>query len=324
MSNWKIWLAAGLAGVGVVACSSDSKTEPAKSQSVKTARVVEIELPKYQAELPAGQGREAFAAACISCHSTRYITMQPKLTAAKWEESVRKMIKTYGAPVSEGQVPTIVKYLMAVKESGAGAGPAGSWEVLAVKPIGQAPEVKATDDSQVLKRGEALYATHCASCHGPRGAGDGIAPRKPLPPPTDLTARRYSLAALADAIYHGVPGAAMPGYPQLSTDDLRAVAVFTQGLGAKAGHVKQSEAGEKIYSQNCATCHGREGKGDGDAAATAARRPANFHLLQPTAQQALKVVTEGAAGTTMPQWGAKLSEEQRKEVAEYVRGFYRE
>jgi len=193
-----------------------------------------------------------------------------------------------------------------------------------VKPIGQAPEVKATDDSQVLKRGEALYATHCASCHGPRGAGDGIAPRKPLPPPTDLTARRYSLAALADAIYHGVPGAAMPGYPQLSTDDLRAVAVFTQGLGAKAGHVKQSEAGEKIYSQNCATCHGREGKGDGDAAATAARRPANFHLLQPTAQQALKVVTEGAAGTTMPQWGAKLSEEQRKEVAEYVRGFYRE
>ena len=59
----------------------------------------------YQPVLPvaAGPGREAFANGCLTCHSTRYIAMQPPLTAAKWEENVRKMMKTYGAHVAEEQ-----------------------------------------------------------------------------------------------------------------------------------------------------------------------------------------------------------------------------
>jgi mono/diheme cytochrome c family protein len=315
-------------GAAVVACGS-SATKPVESatgEKLKTSGVVEIELPKYQAELPAGEGREAFAAACISCHSTRYITMQPKVSAAKWEESVRKMMKTYGAPVSEQQVPVIVKYLMATKEAGAGAG-AGSWEVLAVKPgNAKVPAVTMTEDADVLKRGAAAYAVNCASCHGTNGAGDGLSAKTLLPRPTDLTGRRYDIGALAEAVYRGVPGTAMPGYAKLSAEDFRAVVVFTRGLGAKGkgAAVKQSEAGAKVYAQNCAECHGREGKGDGDAAATAARRPANFQMTQPTTEQATKAITEGVAGTTMPQWGAKLSEDERNAAAEYVRGFWRE
>ena len=75
------------------------------------ASVKSIELPHFQPYLPPGPQREVFASACLSCHSTRYITMQPIVPAPKWEENVKKMIKTYGAPIDEADVPKIVEYL---------------------------------------------------------------------------------------------------------------------------------------------------------------------------------------------------------------------
>src|SRR6187551_1328806 len=72
------------------------------------AAVHQIELPRFQSILPDGPGRDAFASACLTCHSTTYITMQPPLTAAKWEEVVVKMTKTYAAPIPAEQVPHIV------------------------------------------------------------------------------------------------------------------------------------------------------------------------------------------------------------------------
>src|SRR3954469_19728616 len=62
-----------------------------------------IVLPRYYPSLPPGPGREAFAAGCLTCHTTRYIGTQPPVTAVKWEENVRKMMKVYGAPVTEEQ-----------------------------------------------------------------------------------------------------------------------------------------------------------------------------------------------------------------------------
>src|SRR5438477_12705694 len=101
------------------------------SQSVQHAKppaaVHAIRLPRYQRDLPTAPGREVFAVACLSCHSERYVTMQPRMTAAKWEESVRKMINTFGAPIAEEQVAQIVQYITATKESGQ----TGPWNALA-------------------------------------------------------------------------------------------------------------------------------------------------------------------------------------------------
>jgi mono/diheme cytochrome c family protein len=44
-------------------------------------------------------------------------------------------------------------------------------------------------------RGETLYATYCASCHGPRGDGDG-----PLASNLDPRPARHSDAAIMDAL----------------------------------------------------------------------------------------------------------------------------
>jgi len=314
----------------VIAFAAMSCTERSAPKDVdgSAARdgVRRIVLPRYQSDLPDGPGRDAFAAACLSCHSTTYITMQPPMTAAKWEESARKMIKVYAAPIEEKQIPQVVAYLMAVKEQKQGA----MTEVLAtVTPQGKMRMVAPTKDpakhAADMKHGATLFAQNCASCHGPRGAGDGATAATQFPRPTNLTEARFSVEALSTAIVRGVPATAMPGYPHLSDEDLRALVTFSQSLAPAAESLGDVTAEAKaLFTQNCAACHGESGAGDGPLAATAPRPPANFHHVQPTRADAMSDIAEGVPATTMPPWKAKLNDAQREQLANYVRSFFKE
>lgn len=76
------------------------------------------------------------------------------------------------------------------------------------------------------------------------------------------------------------------------------------------------ESGAKIFSGNCAACHGADGKG------VAAMKTPDF--TNPTFQAALskasvtKTIREGKPGTAMPAWGGKLSEAEIAAVAGFV------
>jgi putative copper export protein/mono/diheme cytochrome c family protein len=63
--------------------------------------------------------------------------------------------------------------------------------------------------------GAELYAAHCASCHGPVGAGDGLAGFRLPRPPADLRAA-HTLHHTAGDLYwwisEGIPEAGMPGF----------------------------------------------------------------------------------------------------------------
>jgi mono/diheme cytochrome c family protein len=65
-------------------------------------------------------------------------------------------------------------------------------------------------------RGDALYAVHCASCHGATGKGNGPAAAGLTPPPGDFTdafhARFYSDAGRVRVIEKGLPGTAMAAF----------------------------------------------------------------------------------------------------------------
>src|SRR5258707_256690 len=67
--------------------------------------------PSYAPELAEGDGKQEVQSFCTSCHSTRYITMQPPLPGATWEAEVSKMIKVYGAPIPEATAKKITAYL---------------------------------------------------------------------------------------------------------------------------------------------------------------------------------------------------------------------
>src|SRR3989442_1701570 len=58
-----------------------------------------------------GPGVEVAQRACRSCHSTDYIVMQPRGDAKQWEAVVTKMIKVFGASISDEDAKAIVRYL---------------------------------------------------------------------------------------------------------------------------------------------------------------------------------------------------------------------
>ena len=299
------------------------KNSPAKVQAAAAQPVTAIVLPRYQAALPPGPGREAFAVACLSCHSTRYITMQPKMTAAKWEESVRKMIKTYAAPIAEDQVQPIVQYLVAAKEGGDGS----SWETPAVIVTTPAVTGEAVQRRADPARGQMLYAQSCASCHGTDGRPNTPAAATMIPRPTDLTSGSFAAEAIAASVTHGVPGTAMPAAAIHSPDEISDVVAYVQRFQPPPGAAPTPTAADsarQLFAKNCVGCHGAAGAGDGIAAPPLARVPANFHQRQPTREQAMRAITDGVPGTAMAAWKSKLSDPDRNALAEYVRSFYAE
>lgn len=80
--------------------------------------------------------------------------------------------------------------------------------------------------------------------------------------------------------------------------------------------------GEQVYQANCAGCHGLGGRGDGPAGIGLRPPPADFrvHLAAGhTDRELFEWVTNGVAGTAMPAWGDRLSEQERWDVINYVR-----
>jgi sulfite dehydrogenase (cytochrome) subunit B len=65
-------------------------------------------------ELKKAPGLEQVEGNCLACHSLDYIQMNsPFLNAAGWDAEVTKMIKAFGAPISDVDAKAIADYLKA-------------------------------------------------------------------------------------------------------------------------------------------------------------------------------------------------------------------
>jgi mono/diheme cytochrome c family protein len=121
----------------------------------------------------------------------------------------------------------------------------------------------------------------------------------------------------------------------LSPDDLRAMAVFLQTLPAgdapgRPADVKPAEpalwrAGEKLYAERCASCHGERGEGLAGAYPPLA---GNRAVLVPQPHNVIKAILYGGfapstAGNPrphgMPPFGWALKDEEVAAVASYIR-----
>jgi hypothetical protein len=67
--------------------------------------------PVPAADLVPGDGLQDVQIYCNTCHSPRYITMQPPLPGATWEAEVNKMNKTFGAAIPDDTAQKIILYL---------------------------------------------------------------------------------------------------------------------------------------------------------------------------------------------------------------------
>ena len=80
------------------------------------AKPVDYQLPDDTAAFKAGPNLDVVQGNCGSCHSADYIQTQPrgaKFGKDFWQAEVTKMIKVYGAPIKDADVPKIVEYLSA-------------------------------------------------------------------------------------------------------------------------------------------------------------------------------------------------------------------
>ena len=80
------------------------------------AAPISYKLPEETAAFKPGPNLDVVQNNCTGCHSADYIQTQPRSVKSKkdfWQAEVTKMIKTYGAPIDDGDVGKIVDYLAA-------------------------------------------------------------------------------------------------------------------------------------------------------------------------------------------------------------------
>src|SRR3954464_6150750 len=91
--------------------AADAPVTPATNEN----GVVSITLPAIESPLPDAPGQQTITAACVICHTPRYVTMQPKVSRAAWTANVDKMRKVFGAPMTDAQAAEAVDSLVAIR-----------------------------------------------------------------------------------------------------------------------------------------------------------------------------------------------------------------
>jgi mono/diheme cytochrome c family protein len=100
-----------------------------------------------------------------------------------------------------------------------------------------------------------------------------------------------------------------------------APAAYAGKLNPLSTRTTANAAGQYLYEQHCASCHGPAGLGDGPISASLDPAPTDLVGLVTTAPDDYLFwrVTEGMPGTSMPAWKRILTEEEIWQTLAYVR-----
>lgn len=220
---------------------------------------------------------------------------------------------------------------------------------LKVTPIEAAPK----PDADLRAAGARLYSEHCAVCHGPNGDGHGPRATGLLPPPRDFTKGVFAYRStpsgtlpidedLWKVISNGLHGTAMVPWISLSEHDRWALVAYietfsprfaTEARGTPVTAPSPPQVtpdlvakGKHLYLEDCATCHGAKGHGDGPAVMKASQkemRPRDFtggvFERGSSMEDIYLTVRTGLNGTPMLSFDKALTPDQTWAVAAYVR-----
>jgi mono/diheme cytochrome c family protein len=162
--------------------------------------------------------------------------------------------------------------------------------------------------------GAQSYARHCAICHGDEREGN-----LPAFPPLVGIKRRMNDEQLTTIIRAGK--GRMPGFPRIRDAELAALLEYLATAGpAIASADKGSQAtgpaaaGETLFHQNCAFCHGRDAMG-GETGPDLTQ--SKLVLADKTGDQIARVVREGRVDPKMP--GFNFSSEEVGGLVAFIR-----
>jgi high-affinity iron transporter len=129
------------------------------------------------------------------------------------------------------------------------------------------------------------------------------------------------LAQQADALEQKIDERAPADAIHQSTRDLTQALLLAYHVDVAPTRTPSLATGAKLFAENCASCHGATGAGDGPAAANLDPPPANFHDRERQRQRSLfalyNTLGTGVAGTAMPAF-SQLTADQRWALAFFV------
>ncbi len=170
--------------------------------------------------------------------------------------------------------------------------------------------------------GKAIFADNCAPCHG-RGAQGGIG----YPNLNDDDwIWGGSLDAIQKTIQHGIRWSSekdtrvsdMPKFGIdgiLKPEQIADTAEYVLSLSGKSTDAAAAGRGKQAFAENCAACHGEDGKGNQEMGAP--NLTDGIWLYGDKKQAVMESIKTGRGGA-MPAWAGRLDPTAIKSLAIYV------
>jgi len=172
-----------------------------------------------------------------------------------------------------------------------------------------------------LAVGQSIFGDNCATCHGAGGTGGKGYP--------NLRDDVWLWGGTLDDIYHTIdvgvrsdnPNARfsqMPAFGRdglLTADKIDDLTEYVVALSHRPANAAAVGRAAPVFAENCAVCHGPEGKGDQTKGAP---NLTDRDWLYGSARADIRGQIVNGRGGVMPTWGARFKPETIKALAVYI------
>lgn len=184
------------------------------------------------------------------------------------------------------------------------------------------PEIVADDNLYRFARsaGEAAFKVNCVQCHGSGAQGSAGYP--------NLNDDDWLWGNDIEGIYHTIAHGVrytqdeethvseMPAFgDMLQSGEIRRIAAYVASLTATPSDASLAEEGKQLFADNCASCHGADGKGDKTMGAP---NLADAIWLYGSSEAEIAAQVRKPKHGVMPAWQARLGDVTVKQLAVYV------
>jgi cytochrome c oxidase cbb3-type subunit 3 len=175
---------------------------------------------------------------------------------------------------------------------------------------------------QAIEGGRSAFKVHCVQCHGSGAAGSKGYPNLN----DDDWLWGGDLEAIEYTLIHGVRNpdhdetrfSQMPAFGRdgiLQTGEIADLVSFVRLLSSKEKASPAAKRGAALFANNCAVCHGPEGKGDRTQGAPNLTDAISLYGLD---RASLTNTITNARYGVMPRWGQRLDSATIRMLAAYV------
>jgi mono/diheme cytochrome c family protein len=163
------------------------------------------------------------------------------------------------------------------------------------------------DLNTVYDNGKTIFEKSCTFCHGENADGKGNEAVNLSIPPEVISSVRTTYETLRQILIKGVPGTGMPYFGYYEKGKLNLLIDFLNsrfGILGKLPAVPvtisaaDQEKADQIFSENCVSCHGKDGRGAPEAKKIEPPPP-DFTVYNLLPERAFEVITNGYPGTMM-------------------------